>query len=68
MKNIDPTDLRPLHGHPLGAGKGVADLSGDRSRGVGALPLVHLRELPVGVLLYTQQAAILPATTFTTGH
>lgn len=62
------TDLRPLHGHPLGADEGVANLSGDRARGVGALPLLHLGELSLGILLHTEHAAILPAATFTAGH
>lgn len=62
------TDLRPLHGHPLGAGESVANLSGDRSRGMGALPLIYLGELSVGVLLHTHHAAVLPASAFTTRH
>ena len=62
------TDLGPLHGHPLGAGKGVANLLGDRSRGVGALPLLHLGELSLCVLLYAQHAANLPPATLTAGH
>lgn len=62
------TDLGPLHGHPLRTGEGVADLSGDRSRRVGALPLLHLGKLSMGVLLHTQHTAVLPAATFTAGH
>lgn len=57
------TDLRPFHGHPLWAGEGVANLSGHRSRGVGALPLLHLGELSMAVFLHAHHTAVLPATT-----
>jgi len=51
--------LGPLHGHPLGAGEGIAHLAGAGPGRVGALPLLCGRELSVGVVLHARHAALL---------